>query len=339
MDEELIQISNSKLEDDHASSDHLQPAEKSNHEYESDSSDLNPVTTDDQQDETSFTNSTARSYTMQTTPLSTQTDQHCLPSHPWEADNGVSWTGGGGLGGSDDHVAHNEIDISVQNPGEESSSLNSGIDNQISAGRKRKVVQKNQRIVKSKVSCLPACNEEKIKLKKGDNIVIELEGETIQAEVTGRDKVTGKFYNYFNIKGARGLAWNVNLEQAEWRLPESEEDCLFVMIPKHRHGEKDCRDAKKTELEKLKNFDTVTEVQDSSQFRISSTWVLWVKEMPGGALEVRARLVARGYEEQEEVISDSPTVDQVNIKILLAIAASNGWKVVSSDVNTAFLQG
>ena len=84
--------------------------------------------------------------------------------------------------------------------------MNSGIDNQISAGRKRKVIQKNQRIVKSKISCLPACNEEKIKLKKGDNIVIELEGETIQAKVTGRDKVTGKFYNYFNIKDARGLA-------------------------------------------------------------------------------------------------------------------------------------
>ena len=61
--------------------------------------------------------------------------------------------------------------------------------------------------------------------------------------------------------------------------------------------------------------------------------------MPGGASEVRARLVARGYEEQEEVISDSPTVDQVNIKILLAIAASKGWKVVSSDVKSAFLQG
>ena len=113
--------------------------------------------------------------------------------------------------------------------------MNHCVDDQISAGRKRKDIQKNQRIVKSKTSCLPACSEEKIKLKKGDNIVIELEGETVQAEVTGRDKVTGKFYNYFNIKDARGLAWNVNLEQAEWRFPESEEDCLLVLIPKHRH--------------------------------------------------------------------------------------------------------
>ena len=71
--------------------------------------------------------------------------------------------------GSDDHTDNKEIDISVQTPGEESSSSNSGIDNQISEGRKRKVIQKNQRIVKSKISSLPACNEEKIMLKKGDN--------------------------------------------------------------------------------------------------------------------------------------------------------------------------
>ena len=239
----------------------------------------------------------------------------------------------------DEYTVHDETDNSTQTPGEKNSTSNTEVENQVSAGRKRKVVQENQRIVKSKTVCLPACKEEKIKLKKGDNIVIELEGESIQAKVTGRDKVTGKFYNYFNIEDARGLAWNVNLEQAEWRHPESEEDCLLMMIPKHRHGEKDCRDAKKTELEKLKKFDTVTEVKDHGQFRISSTWVLWVKEMPGGASEVRARLVARGYEEKEEIISDSPTIDQVNIKILLAVAVSKGWKVVSSDVKSAFLQG
>ena len=34
------------------------------------------------------------------TPLSTQTGQHCPSSHPWEADDGVSRTSGGGEGGS-----------------------------------------------------------------------------------------------------------------------------------------------------------------------------------------------------------------------------------------------
>ena len=66
------------------------------------------------------------------------------------------------------------------------------------------------------------------------------------------------------------------MEQAEWRHPESEEDCLLIIIPQHRHGEKDCRDAKKTELEKLKNFDTLMGVKDI----ILSTWVMWMMGMP-----------------------------------------------------------
>ena len=41
----------------------------------------------------------------------------------------------------------------------------------------------------------------------------------------------------------------------------------------------------------------------------------------GDALEVCVRLVARGCKKKEEVISDNPTVDQVNIKILPAMAA------------------
>ena len=54
---------------------------------------------------------------------------------------------------------------------------------------------------------------------------------------------------------------------------------------------------------------------------------------------MRARLVARGFEEAEEVPSDSPTVDKCNIRIALAIAASKGWSIKCSDVKSAFLQG
>ena len=64
-----------------------------------------------------------------------------------------------------------------------------------------------------------------------------------------------------------------------------------------------------------------------------------ITDYSNGESEVRARLVARGYEEEEEVPSDSPTVDHVNIRILLAIAATNKWSVMSSDVKSAFVQG
>ena len=62
--------------------------------------------------------------------------------------------------------------------------------------------------------------------------------------------------------------------------------------------------------------------------------MLWYK-----GEEVRARLVARGFEETESVPSDSPTVDKCNMRLVLLIATSMGWVVETSDAKSAFLQG
>ena len=207
--------------------------------------------------------------------------------------------------------------------------------------RKRAKENPNSRQVKLKtqpkiLKCPKSCKP-KIALKEGVNIKVNLEGEEVAARVTGRGKVSGSFYNYFNIRDQRGLDWNVNLETAVWS--RTEEEVMMVLIPRSRHGDSDCKAAKQVELKKLKDFGAFSLVKDEGQFRISCTWVLWVKEHSNGESEVRARLVARGYEEEEEVPSDSPTVDHVNIRILLAIAATNRWSVMSSDVKSAFLQG
>ena len=209
-------------------------------------------------------------------------------------------------------------------------------------GRKKRVREDpNCRQVRSRTQPkhlkFPKNNRPKIALKEGENIRVSLEGEEVAAKVIGRGKVSGSYYNYFNIKDQRGLNWNVNLETASWSRVE--EEVMMVLIPRSRHGESDCKSAKQTELKKLQDFGAFSLVKDEGQFRISSTWVLWVKEHSDGESEVRARLVARGYEEEEEVPSDSPTVDHLNIRILLAIAAANQWPVMTSDVKSAFLQG
>ena len=64
-----------------------------------------------------------------------------------------------------------------------------------------------------------------------------------------------------------------------------------------------------------------------------------MKQKLNGGEEVRACLVARGYEEECEVQSDSPTIDQKNIKILLAFCATNRWTPKTSDMKSGFLQG
>ena len=85
-------------------------------------------------------------------------------------------------------------------------------------GGERVRMEANSRQVRpktqSKLIKFPKNNKPKIALKEGENIRITLEGEEVPARVTGRGKVTGSFYNYFNIKDQRSLDWNVNLEIA-----------------------------------------------------------------------------------------------------------------------------
>ena len=65
----------------------------------------------------------------------------------------------------------------------------------------------------------------------------------------------------------------------------------------------------------------------NGKHRISCRWVLWYK-----GEEVRARLTARGFEEQEKVASDSPTIDKCNVRLVMAICESKRWVLETSDV-------
>lgn len=57
--------------------------------------------------------------------------------------------------------------------------------------------------------------------------------------------------------------------------------------------------AKKNELDKLKDFDTYEEVENSGQKKLSTRWVITTKEG-----RVKARLVARGFEEDFFLFSE-----------------------------------
>ena len=87
-------------------------------------------------------------------------------------------------------------------------------------------------------------------------------------------------------------------------------------------------------MQKLKDFNTYEEAKDVGQFTISTTWVLWKK-----GPDRRARLVARGYEELCENKTDSPTVSKSGLRIFISIVASEQWKIKTTDIKFAFLQG
>ena len=91
--------------------------------------------------------------------------------------------------------------------------------------------------------------------------------------------------------------------------------------------------AKETEMNSLQEFGVYTEVKDCGQSTISTRWVVTEK-----GEKVKARLVARGFEDYFETKRDSPTVTKPSLRILFCLCASYGWKIESLDITSAFLQ-
>ena len=76
---------------------------------------------------------------------------------------------------------------------------------------------------------------------------------------------------------------------------------------------------------------------------IGLKWVFKVKRDEVGAIvKHKARLVAKGYVQQEGVDFDevfAPVARMESIRMLLAVAAREGWLVHHMDVKSAFLNG
>ena len=193
----------------------------------------------------------------------------------------------------------------------------------------------------------------RVDIKVGDTIIHA--GRLCQVESSGGKK-TGPLRNYFNLKpmeeneptyGAdlgrvsyTKIVQDGSQHQALVTMDQGVQEVLMQTIPYSQHGNLECRKAKEVELEKIVNqFKAVEEVDDVGQFRISCRFVLWYKKHSDGRTEVRSRLVARGYEEKDDIPSDSPTLDQTNLKVILMMAQAKNMDVISVDVKAAFLQG
>ena len=92
--------------------------------------------------------------------------------------------------------------------------------------------------------------------------------------------------------------------------------------------------AKIAELEKLSDFKTYEDVLDIGQTTLSTRWVITEKNG-----QPKARLVVRGFEEEYDMPRDSPTVGKGTMRTVLTFASTNNWKVKTTDIKSAFLQG
>ena len=186
-------------------------------------------------------------------------------------------------------------------------------------------------------------------LRKADIIKFKRRGENElrKGTLTSRaGKVGGIYEHWWNVKDAKtghiqaeDTRTFEELEKVETEEEHHEELTLAVNIPRWRHSEARCVEAKKKELEMFDKYDVYEEVEDEGQTRLGTMWLLTEKINAGNTV-VKARLNIRGdNEDTSEIRKDSPTVRKGNIKILLMIAAAKHWDIKTSDVSNAFLQG
>ena len=93
------------------------------------------------------------------------------------------------------------------------------------------------------------------------------------------------------------------------------------------------------ELNSPKRCGAYEEVKDCGQCTTSMRWVVTEKPQSSGKSQHKARLVCRGFEEDDDqFLADSPTVEKASVRIFLAISGMFHWKTHSVDIKSAFLQ-
>merc|ERR1712089_84979 len=159
--------------------------------------------------------------------------------------------------------------------------------------------------------------------KKGDN-------ETEIEEIEDENEMRRDFQN--DIIGAKYL-------QVEKSVYFIDYEIFSLEVPVKDHGKPEIVEAKNNEIENLKHYETFEEVVDEGQETIGSRWVITEKQKHDGQKQdYKARLVAQGFKEIDQPQSDSPTAAKESFKLLLALSANFGFKIVSMDIRAAFLQ-
>ena len=152
-------------------------------------------------------------------------------------------------------------------------------------------------------------------------------------------KANSKHKNWLNIEythpeSMAGKTGPVDFENdvSEWSYDEAENTKLALITM-----DDDFHEAKSAEYQSWIENDVFERVPDEGQPRVTTRWILTVKD--DGSR--KARLVARGLLENEaELTKDSPTIFEETFRTMMVIlAAQPRWQTEILDVKTAFLQG
>lgn len=180
--------------------------------------------------------------------------------------------------------------------------------------------------------------EKQVRIKKNKRYLIQdEEGNKKEVTILSRagKATSNKWNNCYNVeeKGNGRRYW---IDFNEHPNVEEIEDEVDVYIG---FENKEVLQAKLQELYSWKNNKVYEEVPNSGQKIISTKWIV-TEKIINGDKKCKARLVARGFEEDNsELTIDAPTCSGDTLKLCLNIINNNKWNVKSLDVKTAYLQG
>ena len=99
----------------------------------------------------------------------------------------------------------------------------------------------------------------------------------------------------------------------------------------------DFSEAKMVELQSWKTNEVYEEVPYENQKCISVRWVCGMKSGENAYICPKARLVARGFEEDNHNLNkESPACSKDSFRVINAIVEQKQWKLNTIDIKTAF---
>ena len=131
----------------------------------------------------------------------------------------------------------------------------------------------------------------------------------------------------------------VDWKKVIWWKEVGETEQVFSLTAIEEY-DTDVIEAKEKEIQNLEENDVFELVEDKGQTAVSCRWVYQEKQNTDGSKRLKARLVARGFEEKlTDKRVDSPTCSRQSLRFALIIATTMNWELHVLDISSAFLQG
>ena len=152
--------------------------------------------------------------------------------------------------------------------------------------------------------------------------------------ISSAGKKTGSNKHCYNVVkscGERGWMFMDRIQDLQL-IPDETQMLIFF-------NSTEVIEAKEKEIENWIDNDVFEEIEDNGQQTISVRWVVTEKAQDNKP-ETRARLVARGFEEETtQLKKDSPTCSRETVNLVFWVASGNKWNCHTVDVKAAYLQG